>query len=364
MSIKQIMDKSDSNQRTTTQQTLIGFLGIGIVLSLLVLGFLAIAGQLGRSAVTAEKFVNLQQGNDLFSGFRRAHAKGVCLSGQFESNGQLAPYSKAALFNTGSTNFIGRYSIAGNNPSAPDLNAPVRSLALALAPNTPQQWRTAMNTPPVMAVATPEAFFQQLQALSPDPKTGQRNPEKIKSFFNNHPESAAFNQWKATYQPTASFATEVFHSINAFYLINEDGQRQAVRWTAVPTVEAHAEKILDPSNPDALFDEMKQRLQQNPIKYQLQFTLAESADEVNNSTQPWPSSRRQINAGTIVITDWQPQVGGDCDGINYNPLVLPAGMAPSEDPILLARSAAYAESLKRRALEVFLGQQKQGANHE
>lgn len=32
----------------------------------------------------------------------------------------------------------------------------------------------------------------------------------------------------------------------------------------------------------------------------------------------------------------------------YNPLVLPKGIGPSEDPILLARPAPYAVSLSRR----------------
>ncbi len=345
-------------------QAIKGFMAILLVLSVLVLAFLAAAGQFGYPSVTAQQFVNLQQGQKPFAGFRRAHAEGVCLSGRFESNGQLATYSKAAVFKPVSTSFIGRYSIAGNNPSAPDLKAPVRSLALALSANTSEQWRLAMNTPPVMAVATPEAFFQQLQALSPDPDTGQRNPDKIKTFFENHPESRAFNEWKAGYQATDSFATEQYHSINAFYLSDEEGHRQAVRWSAVPQATAQPDTTLNADNPDALFDEMKQRLQQDTIQYDLIFTLAESGDAVNNPTQPWPDSRQSINAGTVIITDWQPQLGGACDGINYNPLVLPEGIEPSQDPILLARSAAYAESLKRRAQEVFLGERSAGEQHE
>jgi catalase len=34
--------------------------------------------------------------------------------------------------------------------------------------------------------------------------------------------------------------------------------------------------------------------------------------------------------------------------INFDPLVLPNGMAPSDDPLLSARSAAYSESFTRR----------------
>jgi catalase len=34
--------------------------------------------------------------------------------------------------------------------------------------------------------------------------------------------------------------------------------------------------------------------------------------------------------------------------INFDPLVLPAGITPSDDPLLSARSAAYSQSFTRR----------------
>jgi catalase len=34
--------------------------------------------------------------------------------------------------------------------------------------------------------------------------------------------------------------------------------------------------------------------------------------------------------------------------INFDPLVLPDGIAPSDDPLLSARSAAYSQSFTRR----------------
>lgn len=37
--------------------------------------------------------------------------------------------------------------------------------------------------------------------------------------------------------------------------------------------------------------------------------------------------------------------------VNFDPLVLPDGITPSDDPLLQARSAAYAESFRRRAGE-------------
>jgi catalase len=320
------------------------------------------AGAFNRDAVTAPKFVDLQQGDTPHAGFRRAHAKGICITGNFESIGALSSYSIAEVFKKGSTPFYGRFSIAGNNPTAPDLKAPVRSLAFAVNSGTVDEWRVAMNTPPVMAVATPEAFFQQLQALSPDPITKQRDPEKITAFFKAHPESKAFNDWKADYVPANSFAAERYHSINAFYLHNELGDKQAVRWVARPHKATNNAAMLDTSSANALQQELASRLDQNAVKFDLIFTLAASNDDENNPTIPWPSDRQTINAGTLSIVSWHNQENAACGDANFDPLVLPQGMSATADPILRARGAVYAQSYRRRAKETLLGAKVSATN--
>ena len=42
----------------------------------------------------------------------------------------------------------------------------------------------------VFVVNTPAAFFEQLQASRPDPKTGQPDPAAMKAFVAAHPETA------------------------------------------------------------------------------------------------------------------------------------------------------------------------------
>ena len=211
---------------------------IFVLMAGFVLAFLYAAGIFGGRGLTAQQFVDLQENEKPNISFRRAHAKGVCLQGEFEASGLLAPFTTAEFFQKGVQPFIGRFSIGGSNPTAPDLASGVRSLALSFASDSGQRWRTAMNTPTVMAVRTPEVFFQQIKLLTPDPKTGERDEAKIKAFFAAHPEMAEFNQWKANYVASSSFATEKYHSINAFYLVDAKGQRQAIRWVMVPQAEA------------------------------------------------------------------------------------------------------------------------------
>jgi catalase len=336
------------------QARLIGFI---IILPVAFVLFYEISAYVNKDTVTAQQFVDLQQGAQVHAGFRRAHAKGICVSGVFEASGKLSRYSTAGVLRAGTFPFIGRFSIAGNNPTAPDLNAPVRSLALSIKDTSMHgsEWRLAMNTPPVMAVATPAAFYAQLQALAPDPETKQPDPSKIQAFFAKHPESKAFLEWQESYTPATSFAGETYNSINAFYLVDENRIKQAVRWQAVPLINTITVPDVSDQNPDALQQQLAQMLKIAPVKFELIFTLASPEDDAANPTIPWPTSRQTINAGTVSIEQYSAQTGGGCEHINFDPLVLPNGIKASADPILRARASAYAESFRRRAKEVLLG---------
>ena len=80
-------------------------------------------------------------------------------------------------------------------------------------------------------------------------------------------------------------------------------------------------------------------------------TLAAPGDPTDNATQAWPAGRTQVDAGTVVIDRASADTRGPCNDITFDPLVLPAGIQPSNDPLLSARSAAYASSFTRRATD-------------
>lgn len=323
---------------------------IAVGLSAAGLALVYTAGFWPSTALSPSAFVNTQELGGIHAGFRRAHAKGLCVAGTFTANGALAALSSAPVLSAGSVPVIGRLSTAGGNPTAPDATSPVRSLALQFQLADGQQWRMAMNTPPVLAVATPEEFHQQLQALTPDPATGKPDPARIAAFFAAHPESAEFRAWQAANKPSSSFASTRYHSINAFVLVAANGSRQAVRWAMVP--QAAAEPMSEgPYDRDSLQEEFTARLTQAPALWSMEFTLAGPGDATDDATRSWPESRPRIVAGTLELSASSPQLGGDCNVINFDPLVLPLGIEASDDPILAARSAAYAESLRRRARE-------------
>lgn len=132
-----------------------------------------------------------------------------------------------------------------------------------------------------------------------------------------------------------------------------------MRWQAVPQAQPNSAFAVDKNHPDALQQELIQRLQQQVVVYDWVFRFANADDDENDPTVAWPKDRMTITAGTLVINAWQQQQGGACEDINFDPLVLPQGIEPSRDPILRARSAAYAESFRRRAKETLLDQHGQ-----
>ncbi|WP_408951413.1 catalase family peroxidase [Lysobacter sp. Hz 25] len=310
-----------------------------------------VGGWLDPHRLTPQRIVDrLQVNGGLHPGYRRNHAKGVCVIGHFDSNGSAARYSKAALFAPGRTPLVGRFAIPGGNPHAPDFGVPIRSLALRLTQADGQQWRTGMNSMPVFPVATPQAFYEQLAAGRPDPATGKPDPAKQAAFFAAHPETAAFRAWAKNHKPSASYATESYYGLNAFYFIDAAGTRQAVRWRVAADNRPAGNAPVPPPQ-DYLDGELNRRLAQGPLRWRLLVTLGQAGDPTADATRTWPQDRVEIDAGTVVIERSESQDHGACRDINFDPLILPAGIAASDDPLLPARSSAYAESYRRRTAE-------------
>ena len=326
--------------------------GIGGVVAVILGGFYYVNGTLDPQRLSPGKLVNaLEHNNGVHPGYRRNHAKGLCVAGYFEGSGAAQGLSTAQVFGTGRTPVVGRFALPSGNPYAPDSSVPIRSFALRFTQANGQQWRTGMNSMPVFPVGTPEAFDQLLKAGAPDPATGKPNPSSMPAFFAAHPETAPFLAWVKTARPSASYATETYNGINAFYLVAADGSRQAVRWEVVPQSQDAAGDTA-PAGSDFLEQDLVRRLAAGPLRWQLNMTLANPGDPLDDASKTWTGAHKVLNAGTLVLQSSQPQADGDCRDINFDPLILPSGIQASNDPLLAARSAAYASSYLRRAGEV------------
>ena len=96
-------------------------------------------------------------------------------------------------------------------------------------------------------------------------------------------------------------------------------------------------------------------LARGPLRWDLVVTQAADDDPVDDPSQPWPDARPRYVAGTLVLERSEPQATGACRDVNYDPTVVPDGVALSDDPILAARAAAYSVSFNRRERETARG---------
>jgi catalase len=325
---------------------------IGAVVAAIGGAFVYVAGFAAPGRLTSQRIVNTFEANaGVHPGFRRNHAKGVCVAGYFEGNGQASDISRADVFKAVRTPVIGRFAIPGGNPSAPDASVPVRSLALDFKLPGGQQWRTGMNNTPVFIVNTPQAFFAQLVASQPDPATGKPDPAKLKAFFAAHPETEPFQAWVKSHAPSSSFGNAEYYGINAFRAIDASGKTHFIRWSMVPEATYAPVTAEQKSQHDFLDNELRSRLASGPLRWHLVLTVAKPGDPTTDATRAWPEDRPHIDAGTLVIERESAQSDGDCRDINYDPTILPDGIEPSADPLLAARSSAYAVSYNRRTHE-------------
>jgi catalase len=288
--------------------------------------------------------------NGLYPGFRRNHAKGVCLLGWFDSSGAGVRLSKAMVFKPGRVPVFGRFALAGGKPMMPDGPNAVRSMALNFTLPDGEIWRTGMNDIPVFVVKDARGFYDQLIAMKPDPKTGKPDPANVQAFLEVHPETVRAMAVIRAHPFSSGFADAAYNSLDAFRFINSAGVSTPVRWSMVP-VDPFTPELLNPEGQNYLFDDLIARIRQGPAQWHLILTVGQPGDPTSDATIPWPADRERVDAGMLTVTGIEAEGPDNCRDINFDPLALPVGIAPSDDPLLSARSATYSGDFTRRVGE-------------
>src|ERR1700761_4542363 len=112
-------------------------LGSLVLIAIVIVGgaaaFAYTAGLLSPQRLTPDRMV------DAFSpppgaplGHRKNHAKGICFTGVFESNGAGSALSQAEVFTRGQYPALGRFNLATADPDAADATVRVRGLGLRI----------------------------------------------------------------------------------------------------------------------------------------------------------------------------------------------------------------------------------------
>ena len=312
------------------------------------------AGVAETRAATPERLVDAI--NDLSGrhpGFRAAHAKGTLCAGEFTPAPAAAELTRAAHMQGDPVRVTVRFSNGSGDPGAPDgERRDGRGMAIKFYLPDGSTTDIVAITIPVFFVRTPEDFLGFTQARKEDPETGEIDMEKVGAFVAAHPETAAALQLiLPTFVPPRSYATCAFNSLHAFQLVNAAGDERWIRYRIEPEagVASVPEDEIDGLSPDYLQEEIRERLEREPVRFKLLARLAEEGDPLDDPTVAWPDDRELVELGTLELTglDTSREVGDDV--LVFDPTRVTDGIEPSDDPILHVRSTAYSVSVERRS---------------
>src|SRR5262249_33463399 len=122
------------------------------------------------------------------------------------------------------------------------------------------------------------------------------------------------------------------------------------RWILRPLQPFEAAGAVPPDK-NYLFRELITQIHRQPLRWRLIVIVGRPGDPTSDPSIGWPADREEGDVGTVTLDRVEADELSAATDIVFDPLTLPAGMAPSDDPILRVRSAAYVESFTRRSGE-------------
>lgn len=138
--------------------------------------------------------------------------------------------------------------------------------------------------------------------------------------------------------------------MSAFKFTNADGVSRYGRYRVLPVA---GNEYLDEAgaaarSPNFLFDEIKERVAKEPVKFRIAIQLAEDGDTVDDATVRWPEHRPQLTFGEISLQAITPNGASEQQHIIFDPIPRVDGIEASADPLFEPRANVYLMTGKRR----------------
>ena len=283
-------------------------------------------------------------------GFRPAHAKGILLTGVFTPSSKSASLTRAPHIERNSTpvtvrfsNFAGIPTVSDNDPQ----NASPRGCAIRFHLAEHRHTDIVAHSVDNFPSRTAEEFLDFLNALIATDLAGA-HPNAIEKFLGAHPAALTFVQ---TPKPIpTSFGKESFFAVSAFKFTNADGVSRYGRYRVLPVA---GNEYLDEAgaavrSPNFLFDEIKERLAKEPVRFHIVVQVAEDGDIVDDATVRWPEDRPQLTFGEISLKEITPNNASEQQQIIFDPIPRVDGIEASADPLFEPRANVYLMTGRRR----------------
>jgi catalase len=300
---------------------------------------------LSRTAI--EAFDKVDGG--VHPGYRPAHAKGILLTGIFTPSKDAADLTRAPHIQQSSTSVLVRLSDFAGVPNIPDNdpNASPRGCAIRFQLGEHVHTDIVAHSVDMFPARTAEDFLEFLNALIATDFKGP-HPNAIEQFLSTHPAALAFVQAPKPF-PT-SFARESFFAISAFKFSNQQGLSKYGRYRILPAAGSEYLTDAQAAAKDAnyLFDELKDRITKEHVKYNIVLQLANAGDTVDDATVRWPEDRPQVAFGELSLTSIAPDNAAQQQQIIFDPIPRVDGIEASKDPLFEPRANVYLLAGRRR----------------
>jgi len=294
---------------------------------------------------------------DVHAGFRPAHAKGILLTGTFTPSADAASLTRAPQIQRNSTPVTVRFSDFAGIPTVPDNGREASPRGIAIRFHLAEHSHTDIvaHSVDTFPVRTAEGFLEFLNALIATDPAGP-HPNAIEQFLGAHPAALAFVQIPKPI-PT-SFGKESFFAVSAFKFTNAAGATRFGRYRILPVAgnEYLSDTQAAAQTPNFLFDEIKNRVVKEPVKFRIVVQLAEDGDTTDDATVRWPETRALLAFGEISLTAVAPDNATEQQHIIFDPIPRVDGIEASADPLFEPRANVYLMAgRRRRAAEKAIG---------
>jgi catalase len=283
---------------------------------------------------------------------RAAHAKGTLCAATFTPTPEARSLSRAAHFRDGPTRAHVRFSNGSGDPTASDCE-PREGRGMAtkfyLADGTTTD--VIGITLPAFFVNTVDGFLDFCRARTPDPATGEPDPAAIGAFLEQHPEALTAGAAVLSASPPESYLTCAYNSLHAYRFVDDSGDSRFVRYRWEPEAGEASITVEDAEarGPNYLQEDLATRLEGAPAAFELSVQIAGDGDDVDDPSVPWPDDRQRVKLGRLEVTGLAHDREKGDDVLVFDPTRVTDGIELSNDPILLFRTRAYAESVLRRS---------------
>ena len=277
---------------------------------------------------------------------RAIHAKGIFAAGAFTPNGAAARYTIARHLGGDPSPVICRFSNGEGLPDAADGLA----FSLGFAVSFEQEGQPPVDLLCVDAsefvTGDPNAFLGFVRSNATD-EDGKVSTVRAAAWALAHPKvtGAALRKNKAPI--AASFATQQWWAIHAFWLVDAQGDQTPAKFSWRPvaparSVDREAAKALPP---DYLIEDLRERLAgTGQVEFDLVLTIGRQTDVLDDAAEAWPEDRPEVAVGRLALD----RVVTDADPRRFIPNRVGDGIRCTADPLLQARVQTYAESFRRR----------------